>query len=697
MLPCSRGIVLSTFALLLPLVIAPAAAPQERPSAKPFHQEEQVIAGSPKDSMEVRHLVLTGTNEEIGRALAELGRERYKTALRQSTDPVRTHALRRYIEQNDPILYARMRGVAAAFGQRIDDDAWDYTDLGFVDLHAGCSIVHLPPRATATGKSVVSRDYDYSTGSISFGFLPPGMLHPTARPYLLELHPDHGYASLAMTAYDLLSGAIDGINSEGLTVTMALDDELFTNYKMEPTLGPAVGLGELQTLRLLLDTCATAREAKEVLLQTKQYYQFVPVHYLIADRFGNSFVWEYSQAHNREYIVENPNRPLVMTNFSLNKHLNGDLPPSADQARSTCKRYALLTEVLGAGARISDDLLRQTHKRVDAVQPAPADPSRPPIRTFWHALYYPEERSVKISFYLRDEPGGGDAKAAQVTRSDYLEFHLAPTEFGKGSPPEVTPEPRPATIVPAAPQPVADKLKSGGAAVKLEGDRVVAVDLNKAADLAALLPLLHQLPALNELTMQSEAVDAAAMALLAGLPKLARLNLSTAPVNDAELSVLKTLPALRHLFIGHTKITDAGLARIAEMPQLETLGLRGDAITDEGLASLETMSNLSNLNLSETKVTDAGLAHLQHLARLEILLLSGDEITDAGLAHLEPLTGVTGLFLTSTKITDAGLAHLKRMSHLSKLGLSKTAVTDQGIAEARKYLPFWIKIEREPS
>ena len=178
-------------------------------------------------------------------------------------------------------------------------------------------IVHLPPQLTSTGTSVVSRDYDYSTGSISFGFLPPGMLHATARPYLLELHPDRGYASLAMVSYDLLSGVLDGINSEGLTVALAMDDELFSNYQLEPTIDSAVGLGVVQTLRLLLDTCATVEEAKDALLETKQYYEFIPVHYLIADRFGKSFVWEYSHAHNKEFIIENPDRPLVMTNFQF--------------------------------------------------------------------------------------------------------------------------------------------------------------------------------------------------------------------------------------------------------------------------------------------------------------------------------------------------------------------------------------------
>src|SRR5262249_12672645 len=183
-----------------------------------------------------------------------------------------------------------------------------------------------------------------------FGPLAPGMLHPTARPYLVELHPDRGYASVAMVSYDLLSGVLDGMNSEGLTVALAMDDELFSKYPIEPTGGPAVGLGVLQTLRLLLDTCATVDEAKEALLQAKQYYEYVPVHYLVADRFGRSFVWEYSHAHNKEFIIEDPGRPLVMTNFSLNRHLDKNRPPSADQVRNVCKRYCLLTEELTAAS-----------------------------------------------------------------------------------------------------------------------------------------------------------------------------------------------------------------------------------------------------------------------------------------------------------------------------------------------------------
>jgi hypothetical protein len=665
--------------------------------AAALSREERVIAGSPGDSLEVRHLILTGSNEEIGRELARLASERYQAKPARSQDELRARAQRHYIEKNFPILFARMSGVAAFYGQRLDDDAWDHSGLAFIELHAGCSIVHLPRQLTSIGSSVVSRDYDYSTGSISFGFLSPGMLHATARPYLMELHPDTGYASIAMVAYDLLSGVIDGMNSEGLIVTMALDDDIFSKGHPDPTLSPSPGLGELQVMRLLLDTCATADEAKEALLGIKQYYEFVPVHYLIADRFGRSFIWEYSEAHNKEFIIENPGRPLVMTNFSVNRHLDQDKPPSAEQARSVCKRYSLLTEQLSTGGLLSEDFIRQTHKKVDAELAPDADSSRPPIRTFWHALYYPEQRRAKFSFYLHDGPAVGVSNRVNVVRSPYLEFHLAPTEHGK--PPVASPasaEPPRKVTKPAsnaAPSPAIAGLRDGGATVSVLGDGV-SVNLDKVTDLAPLLRRLREIPELTELTIQNPKLDDAGIASLQGLPRLAALDLYGSSIGDDGMRVLKTLPGLRILEMRGTRVTDAGLAYLGELTRLEQLGLRGTHITDAGLARLETLTSLTSLNLSETGLTDAGLVHLQPMTRLELLSLANDPITDAGLAHLSRVKTITGLFLPGTRVTDAGLIHLKPMGHLTKLNLSKTPVTDAGVAEARKFLPFWCKIQR---
>jgi hypothetical protein len=238
------------------------------------------------------------------------------------------------------------------------------------------------------------------------------------------MHPDKSYASVALCAYDLLSGVLDGMNSEGLTVALLADDELHSKFPMEPTGDSAVGVGALQMQRFLLDTCATAEEAKEALLSTKQYYEFLSVHYLIADRQGKAFVWEYSQAHNREYILENPGHPLITTNFSLHRYGKKNVPPSADEVKKVCGRYcALAGRIAELPGKVSVEQIKKTHQLVEAT--GGSFLGRPPNRTLWHCLYLPEERKLQVSFYLRDEldPAGNGKR--RIVRSPYIDFDLS--------------------------------------------------------------------------------------------------------------------------------------------------------------------------------------------------------------------------------------------------------------------------------
>src|SRR5215813_11755650 len=124
----------SAFGLLVLFLGGALAAPDK------VVQEDRVIAGGPNSSLEVRHLVLRGSNEQIGRALAEIAKERYGVRAEPAADPLQVRAQRTFLERNDPILLERMRGVAAAFGKSIEDDAWDFSTLGFMDLRAGCSV-----------------------------------------------------------------------------------------------------------------------------------------------------------------------------------------------------------------------------------------------------------------------------------------------------------------------------------------------------------------------------------------------------------------------------------------------------------------------------------------------------------------------------------------------------------------------------
>jgi penicillin V acylase-like amidase (Ntn superfamily) len=660
-------------------------------------QQDRVIAGGPESSLEVRHLVLRGSNEEIGRALAEIAKERYGVPLEPAPDPLQVRAQRKFLERNYPILFERMRGVAAAYGKSIDDDAYDFSWLTFMDLEAGCSIAHLPPSSSANGKSVVSRDYDFTTGGIDYQFLKPGMLHPTARPYLLELHPDQGYASIAMVSYDLLSGVLDGINSEGLTVTLA---GLFKDAS-EPTRVASVGLGELQTVRMLLDTCASVEEAKQALRATKQYYQYVPVHYLIADRSGKAFVWEYSEAHNQEYVIENPGQPLFMTNFTLHDQLENGMPPSAEKARSVCKRYAYLKDKLATGT-FDDQAIRRFHQTVDAQMSQAADTTAPPERTLWHAFYYPEDRRVRVSYYLRDEPHPTEPRFVRPVRSEYQEFRLEPTATGAVSAGRAASAALASSAAPAASAPATSAatvddgaaIEAAGGALKREDGRIVAVGLTKVAAPATVIPVVARLRDLETVNLGNAATTDADVRALQALPKLKSLGLMGAPIGDATIAALAKFPALRILNLSDTKVTDAGLEHLSGLTALEYLALKGTAVSDRGLAHLENLTNLTNLILADTKVTDAGLPNLFGMKRLEAVNLSNADITDAGLAHLAGMRGLAGINLTGTKVTDAGLAHLKALPKLTKLNVSGTAVTEQGVQEAKKYLPMWATVTR---
>ncbi len=187
----------------------------------------------------------------------------------------------------------------------------------------------------------------------------------------------------------------------GLAVALLADNE---SPDPEPTGGPQVGLAEQQIVRYLLDTCATVDEAKDALLLAKQYYFFVPCHFVVADRSGRSFVWEHSATHNREAIVEGDRFAAgrtVCTNHLLHPRADlTDLPAedgSLGTAAMTYSRWAALHAATNDGAVVDRDEIRGHLRSVRFEAPVVG------ARTFWQALYDVEDRSVEVSFYLRDE------------------------------------------------------------------------------------------------------------------------------------------------------------------------------------------------------------------------------------------------------------------------------------------------------
>jgi hypothetical protein len=377
---------------------------------------ERVVAGGPDDFMIVRHVRVEGTNRQIGSAITELARENHGVRKLASGSPASVAARKAFFAKRYPELYARARGAADVLGGWFDAGV-DPFGIGYDGMsQPGCSTVYYPPSSSANGHAMLSRNYDFSTATLAdlVGQTPkPKDRAFTADPYLLEIHPDKGYPSLYLTSYDLLSGCVDGINSEGLTVALLADD-VSSGKRPSPEAMP--GLGEIEVTRYLLDRCATVPEAIRALRDMPYYYTFIPCHYIVGDRRGRSFVWEHGVPDNRPHVVRGDGRPQIVTNHLLSEFSDPEkrIEPFAG---GSFNRYCRMRDQL---AKHHGPLGKEEMKRINqSVQARWQGQSGQRIlgRTLWHSLYDLQSRTLEVSFYLGE---GADAPR----RSPYLKFGL---------------------------------------------------------------------------------------------------------------------------------------------------------------------------------------------------------------------------------------------------------------------------------
>ena len=379
-----------------------------RCAIEPIDSTPRIVAGGgPDDVLTVRHLRLAGSQEEIGRALAATAEAAHGDAAmpRPAVDPRIERVRRRWFAANHPTHLGRMRGIAEHFGLDPDDASLTWDWLGTYDVPAGCSVAFYPGTGTKDGHGVLARNFDFPTATYTqlMGLAPLAGERPLAAdPWIVELRPDDGYASVTVGIMDLM-GAMDGINEAGLAVALLADNE---TPEPEPSVQPQVGLAEQQVVRYLLDRCATVEEAEEALLAAKHYYFFTPCHFVVADRSGAAFVWEHSPRRNRELVVRADPRAdsrLVCTNHLLHRWPDPARLPLDDgslgTAALTYERWRTLQGALGTGAVVDRTEIREQFTAVGFRAPLQE------ARTFWHAQYDVERATMDVSFFLRDVDG----------------------------------------------------------------------------------------------------------------------------------------------------------------------------------------------------------------------------------------------------------------------------------------------------
>jgi predicted choloylglycine hydrolase len=416
MIKLSKSFVVSTIVgmvFLLSMMALPSAA-------QDLEYKKTVIAGGPDKFAEVRHIVLKGSNFEIGKKIGEIAKKD-GTPITPSDNHIMNRAKREYMAKNYPILHERMKGLAAAYGLNFSDDSYDFSGLFQKQMAPpGCSVTFYPASATEDGHNILSRNYDFITGDITGRKPQKERLAMMARPILFEIYPDQGYSSISLCAFEYLGGVLDGINSEGLVVSILAEEESGGKVGREP--GDEVGMHELMGMRYLLDNCKNVEEAKEALLSLKHYYSFIPCHYIIGDRSGKSFIFEFAPARNRSYIIDGDG-PQCVTNHLVFHHQNVDEFPETGLNWSL-RRYKMLNESIKAKEKFSLEEIVAINAQVAVPPNAPGNPQAAPGRTLWYAQYDLENLTLTVKFYLGEKPDPENEKRVILEYSSPKMYEL---------------------------------------------------------------------------------------------------------------------------------------------------------------------------------------------------------------------------------------------------------------------------------
>ncbi|MFA6002124.1 MAG: C45 family peptidase [Thermoleophilia bacterium] len=374
---------------------------------------------------EVRHIVLRGTNQEIGGAIAQLSNDYYQGQCLPFDSLENKQSRNSYIRAHFPALAERQKGIAARYGWG-DSDLHDSSSLWYDMQPVNCSAVFFPKSVTADGHSFQARNMEFYIVDI-YEFMNPGRSgkgnRMFSRNFVMETYPqDGGYASLVIGTFDLLNGAYDGLNEHGLSISGLVDQNLAQKTVPLSDLEKQEGLSYLQMVRALLEGARTVDEAKQLVSDLKVYFPMDGIHFLIGDRNGDSMILEFSEEDlSPRFISPASPGPSIMTNHPVKEYPTIDTFPPIDKTKAydTFYRYTRLHDYLEASVfhkYTPDDGLHAMSMVYGFVNDESEGTAMPlPLRTVWSLVMDLDDLSMKIKFYTADD----DTSATPILTDAY--------------------------------------------------------------------------------------------------------------------------------------------------------------------------------------------------------------------------------------------------------------------------------------
>lgn len=409
-------------------------------SANPAIVKDEIIIPMENGTVtELRHIVLKGNNTQIGMALGEIAQKDYGiTSLKKYADPIYGKARQEYMARNYPMMRDRMKGIAMSYGLSQNDSTNDTTTLIYDVGSMACSMVYFPPETILNGHAITARNMEWLLIPMEV-FLGKnengtgkGMF---TRNFLIEIYPDQGYSTMAISGMELNS-VIDGLNSEGLGISLLQDEGMDPVLEMPVAGDRNSGILSFQITRLILETCRTVEEAKVAFLANKEFLPIAGVHYMVYDSQGNSATVEWNKTDGNLYFTDGSGKkPNIMTNHPIYKYSKYTLENLSKEMNlisilyqyDTMNRYVKLGNIISSHeGKFSDEDVTDVLSSVEAdtVVLNKGAMSLQPINTIWNSILDLTDRSMKVKFLLKKGSVDEETKEGKMIFTPYLTFEM---------------------------------------------------------------------------------------------------------------------------------------------------------------------------------------------------------------------------------------------------------------------------------